>query len=81
MAAAIATATETARATEMVMVTAIIKMPTTTLTTAHRGQQQGQHARDVPCGGCSGGNVGGGMGECNSNSRGDGNGGSGRGGQ
>jgi hypothetical protein len=39
MAAAMATATETATAMEMAAVTAIIKMQMPTLTTAHRQQQ------------------------------------------
>jgi hypothetical protein len=54
-------------ATETVMVTARISMPTPT--TAQQQQGQGQHTRDVPCGGGGGGNVGGG-GERDSSGRG-----------
>jgi hypothetical protein len=79
MAAATAMAAETLTAMETAAVTAIIKTPMLMLTAMHQRQQQGRHARDMPCGGGGGGNVGGGAGEGDGNGRGGGNSGSGRG--
>jgi hypothetical protein len=78
---AMETAMETVTATETVTVTATIEMPTPMLTTVHQRQQRGRHARDVPRGGGSGGNVGGGGGGRNCNGRGGSDSGSRRGGQ